>query len=1030
MKQLLYKRKDFLILLQRYNDNELFLFLTKKRMNKLVFVSEKVKEHFDLEGEWRVLAGELDENYRLMTSKESFIVKISHKEEDEMALHFQHRMMEHLYENASGLEIPFYKKALSGNDIVRLRDGRFLRVLTWVKGKLWAKTNPQSDLLLDNLGQKLGQLSLGLVGFEAAFAKRFLKWDLQQVDWIAPQLDLFEGEEARLIRHFYDYHKAEISPKMEGLRKSLIQGDANDYNIVVNEDARKAEVVGFIDFGDAVYSHTINELAIALAYVMMDKPDPIGAGAKVVAAYHRVFSLEEKELSVLFGQVIARLLISLTASAINKKELPENEYLLISETPAWALLRKLEEFHPEFVLAAFRAACGWEAQPKRALFDTWLATKGAFHQLVDLDLAKAKIKKLDLTVGSLDLGHNRDFEDTDLFEKKLESLLDGYDVGLGGYGECRPVYTTDAYLEEGNNGPRWRSMHIGLDVWMDAGRPVFAPLDGIVHSFKDNASDRDYGPCLILEHQLEDFTFYSLYGHLSRSDMQHWELGKRFKAGAQIATIGPCPENGAWPPHLHFQLMLDMLGNEGDFPGVAFPEEEAIWKSICPDPNLIFACTLDILPKGSSIETLLGRRNKSLGKSLSISYQKPLHITRGHLQYLYTAEGRRYLDTVNNVPHIGHQHWEVVRAIQTQAAVLNTNTRYLHQLILDYSEQLAACFPKPLEVVFLVNSGSEANELALRMAKTITGQKDMIALEVGYHGNTNGTVDVSSYKFDGKGGEGAPTHTHIVPMPDVYRGLYRGTDAASKYAASVEGVIEELTHQGRRPAGFIAEAILSCGGQVVPPKGYFKSVFKAVRKAGGLCIMDEVQVGFGRVGDAFWGFELHAVVPDIVTLGKPIANGHPMAAVVTTRAIADAFANGMEYFSTFGGNPVSCAAAKAVLDVVQGEKLQAHAKEVGDYLRAGYQDLMNDFSIIGDVRGHGLFLGFELVKDRSSQAPFPEAAKYIANRMRALGILMSTDGPFHNVIKTKPPMCFNRKNADFVLETLRKVLAEDALNVK
>ena len=398
------------------------------------------------------------------------------------------------------------------------------------------------------------------------------------------------------------------------------------------------------------------------------------------------------------------------------------------------------------------------------------------------------------------------------------------------------------------------------------------------------------------------------------------------------------------------------------------------------------------------------------------------------MQYLYDANGRRFLDTVNNVPHVGHQHPRVVKAAQRQLGVLNTNTRYLHDNIVQYAEELLATFPPELSVCYFLNSGSEANELAIRMAKTYSGQQDIIAMEAGYHGNTGACVDVSSYKFDGKGGRGAPATTHVTSMPDTYRGEFKGKDAGIQYAKHIEALIGSVQQQGKGIAGFICESILSCGGQIVLPNGFLKAAYSAVRSAGGLCIADEGHVGFGRVGAHFWGFELQGVIPDIVTMGKPIGNGHPLAAVVTTPAVAEAFTNGMEYFNTFGGNPVSCAIGRTVLQIVQEEKLQAHAQSVGQYLLTGLQSLQKQFPIIGDVRGHGLFLGFELVQDEQLR-PAASQASYLANRMRQGAVLMSTDGPLHNVLKIKPPMCFTQANADFFLEGLEKVFKEDFMQI-
>ena len=402
------------------------------------------------------------------------------------------------------------------------------------------------------------------------------------------------------------------------------------------------------------------------------------------------------------------------------------------------------------------------------------------------------------------------------------------------------------------------------------------------------------------------------------------------------------------------------------------------------------------------IETLMQRRRNLLGGNLSVAYEQPVNIVRGSMQYLYDEEGRQYLDAYNNVAHVGHCHPKVVAAGQRQMELLNTNTRYLSELILDYAERLTATLPEPLEVCFFVNSGSEANELAIRLARAHTKARDMIVLDHAYHGNTTTLIDLSPYKHDGPGGEGAPAWVHKVPIP---------TSAAD--AAEVEKI-------GLPLCGFIAESMPSVAGQIVLPDGYLGRVYEAVRAAGGVCIADEVQTGYGRIGTHFYAFEKYGVVPDVVVLGKPIGNGHPIGAVITTRAIAASFDNGMEFFSTFGGNNVSCAIGLTVLEVVQEEKLQAHALRVGERLIEGLRVLQRQHDLIREVRGSGLFIGVELERN---QLPATQQANRIANQMRERGILLGTDGPHHNVIKIRPPMPFSESDADRLLEAFASVIS-------
>ncbi len=427
-----------------------------------------------------------------------------------------------------------------------------------------------------------------------------------------------------------------------------------------------------------------------------------------------------------------------------------------------------------------------------------------------------------------------------------------------------------------------------------------------------------------------------------------------------------------------------------------------------------------------SAEEIMALRGRHIGPSLSVSYEKPLKIVRGSMQYLYDEEGCAYLDAVNNVPHVGHCHPRVVAAARKQNARLNTNTRYLHDRIVNYARRLTGTMPDPLRVCFFVNSGSEANDLALRLARTHTGRDGIAVVDGAYHGNLGSLIDISPYKFDGPGGAGSLSHVRTTPMPDIYRGLYRSTDgeAGKLYAARVEEAIDDANRGGRPVAAFICESLLGCGGQIVPPPGYLKESFDSVRAAGGVAIADEVQVGFGRVGTHFWAFETQGAMPDIVTLGKPIGSGHPMACVVTTPEIAASFDTGMEYFNTYGGNPVSCAVGLAVLDVIEEEDLQRNARDVGAHLIAGLEALEETHPLIGDVRGLGLFVGVELVRDRQSLEPADSEAAFVVERMKDEGILVSTDGPLHNVIKIKPPLVFTRPNADLLVQTLDRVLAE------
>ena len=419
---------------------------------------------------------------------------------------------------------------------------------------------------------------------------------------------------------------------------------------------------------------------------------------------------------------------------------------------------------------------------------------------------------------------------------------------------------------------------------------------------------------------------------------------------------------------------------------------------------------------------ILDLRSKHLGPSLSVSYDEPFHIVRGEGQYLFDAKGNRYLDCVNNIQHVGHCHPKVVEAAQQQYKKLNTNTRCLDETIVNYAKDITSTLPDGLEVCFFANSGSEANGLALRLVRQFTGNKATIVLDGAYHGNLFSLIEISPYKHNGPGDNGAPDFVYTLPIPDSFHGKYLGEDCGEKHAQEVQAAINEIQKKGNKVSTFIAEALMGCGGQLILQKGFLKKAFDLVRAAGGVCIADEIQIGFGRVGSHFWGFETDGVVPDIVTMGKSMGNGHPLSAVVTTREIADSFNNGMEYFNSFGGNPVSCAVGQAVLDVIKEEGLQENALEVGSYLLNQLKNLQNQHDLIGEVRGRGLFIGTDLVKDEL--VPAAAEAQIIVNQMKDKGLLLSTDGPDHNVIKIKPPLVFNKENADELVKKTDETMPE------
>lgn len=743
-------------------------------------IAELLHNHYGLSGQLKALPGYVDQNALVKTDSATYVVKFSHGDEPLISLQMQNEVMSHLHRQQ--LAVPKALDNQQGAAITHLSfdDGTmsYMRVLSFLPGDFYADAKPDkhNGALWQHLGEFMAQVNVSLEGFDHPGAYRNLDWDLAHGYKVCmSKKSVLDEPQLALVERFLAEYQIHTLSLLWQLPTGLIHNDANDYNLLIDDTNKPSQITGLIDFGDAVHSHLVNELAITAAYAMLSQDDPIATLATLCAGYHSIRPLSETERQVLFSLVALRLCVSVCNSSTAIKQQPDNEYLLISAKPAWALLKKMAKMNAFAVSCRIAQACGVE-----------------------------------------------------------------------------------------------------------------------------------------VEH-------------------------------------------------------------------------------------------------GQDAEAIIDVRQKHLSKTLSLNYQQPLKIVRGQGAYLIDEQGNDYLDMVNNVCHVGHCHPKVVAAGQKQMAELNTNTRFLHDNLVDYAQKLLATMPDELSVVMFVNSGSEANELAMRLAKCYTGSKELICVDGAYHGNTAACITASPYKFNGPGGEGPQAHIHTVKLPDPYRGEFT---TAQGYVDNVRQMLGSIAEQGKQVGGFICESLHGVAGQIVMPDGYLEGVYAQVRGAGGVCIADEVQVGFGRVGSHMWAFETQGVVPDIVSLGKPIGNGHPLGAVVTTQAIADAFVTGMEYFNTFGGNPVSTAIGLAVLETIEQDKLQQNALETGNYLTDKLKQLQLDHEIIGDVRGMGLFIGVELVEERQSKAPATTKTKALVEFAKARNILLSSDGPFNNVLKIKPPIVFDKHDAD------------------
>lgn len=998
-----------------------------------------IRDTYGLGGEVRVepLPGDRDSNWKvLVDGRPVGVLKVFSPLATRGWIELEERVLGAAA--AEGLPVPQVVPAADQGTVIAW-EGTFARMVTWLEGRPLGDTNPVRSAHARDLGRVLGRLGRALRELDTTGTPDGFAWDMLNADAtvgerlhdLAAHRHLPENG-MELVQDTLDYFVAQVKPVLDGLPRQLIHNDANDWNVLVQGEA----VTGLLDFGDVVAAPRVVDVAVAAAYTAMDRTDPVAFIAELAAGYHEEYPLSEQEVALLADLVRMRLVLSVAMSAWRRRSEPDDPYLSISETSAWTLLHRLAALHPRFVHYRLRAACGMEPVPGSRRIGQWLGERaGTFPAVVRPAPSRTGADPdaspiiFDFSVSSLEFGPV-DLTVPGAAEDEIWRRC-GDLVGIGRYAEARLAYTGVQFSTE--TGAR-RTIHIGMDLFRPAGSAVHAPLAGTVKAARIHEEQFDYGGCVILEHTIEGLpTFWTLYGHLSHATVLALTPGQQISPGEAFAELGAWDENGGWVAHLHFEVITDLLDMDGTYPGVAAPDEADVWKSLSINPaDLLGLGPEATAPPPPRLEELLDRRRAVMGPNLSLAYRPPLHIVRGIMQYLYDPEGRAYLDAVNNVAHVGHQNLAVTRAVSRQVRTQNTNTRYLHETVLEFAERLLATLPDHLEVVYLVNSGSEANDLALRVARAATGREDVLVLEGAYHGHLGSLIAVSPYKYDGPGGSGRPRGTWTVPMPDPYRGVFRGATEASgsAYARVVSDALAEAAAAQRPIGAFLAESVPGCGGQIVPPPGYLRQAAEHVRAAGGVFIVDEVQVGMGRPGDAFWGFELQDARPDMVVIGKPVGNGHPLGVVAMTRPLADAFNTGMEYFNTFGGNAVSAAAGLAVLAEIRDRGLQTHAKDVGEHLMDGLRDLQRRYPLIGDVRGVGLFVGVELVLDRETLAPAADAARYIANRMAEEGVLLSTDGPFNNVLKIKPPLVFTRQNADFLVHVLERVLNEDAVRLE
>ena len=1003
----------------------------KKINNSTEYWAEILHQQWGVKAKLSKLNGEYDLNFLAISSAHKpLILKIMRENCPKWLVEAQIAAMQHVEGIAKLSSTPKVFLSLKGQSCIEVTDNfgkiRFIWVLEYIPGKCLAKLRSKPLNLIEEIGEALGATTTALSSYDNDKLDRSFKWNLLQAGWIDEHLNCIRDKDRYETIKKISINFSKCLPQLKSFNRQVIQNDPNDYNILVSgEYDEKKTLSGIIDFGDMCIAPSICELAIAGAYIVLDTPDPEKSLVALVSGFNKTCPLTINEIDIVWDLLLMRLAVSVVNSTLIAIEMPNDPYVTISQKPAWEFLEN-HKINEELLKCRLRKACGKEIVDNERKILSWInKNHGNFAHLIGMPLQSAPL--VSLAVENSAIPENP-FKLSKEEAKEIGSdTTHGHEIFLGYYNEPRLIYTAPEFRIGPYKASNRRTVHLGVDIFAPAGTPILAPLNGEIIAIENRKNTLDYGGMIILKHVADNHgVFYSLYGHLSPNFPEYYKIGLEIKKGQQFCFLGDDSVNGGWAPHLHFQIALTTNGLENDWPGVADPDDLDFFNSICPNPAAILNLPnekVEFVPLQKN--EILAQRKASFGSNLRLSYDEPAMFLRGWKTHLFDEWGRPYLDAYNNVPHVGHSHPRIRNAALEQLKKLNSNTRYLHPKQSDLAESILSKLPETFKVCYFVNSGSEANELALRLAREHTKAKGMITMDHGYFGNTTGAIDISAYKFNKPGGVGQPDWLELVEIPDDYRGAYKKEDPnrGKKFAGQINQAIEKLKSKNQNLCGFIAETFPSVGGQIITPPGYLAEVYRQVRENGGVCIADEVQTGLGRLGNHYFGFEYQKVCPDIVVLGKPIGNGHPVGVVATTKEIANNFDNGIEFFSTFGGSTLSCAIANEVIEIVEDESLQSNARKMGEKLKTGLKNLQNKYDSIGDVRGMGLFVGIELIDENGKENT--RLCTFVKNRMRDFRILIGSEGPMDNVIKIRPPLSIELEGINMIIDTLDIILKEE-----
>ncbi|GAA1789855.1 aminotransferase class III-fold pyridoxal phosphate-dependent enzyme [Agromyces lapidis] len=860
--------------------------------------------------------------------------------------------------------------------VAETSEGRLaMRLLSFLDGGTLTGDGHLAPQAVARLGELAAKASLALAGLEHPGLDRVLQWDPRFADRVVSLLAPHHPDPVRReqLVAAAEAAWATVASLADALPRQAVHLDLTDDNVVCRAEGGRRLPDGMIDFGDVTRSWAVAELAITISSVLHHAgAEPVSV-LPAVRAFHELRPLSPAELAALWPLVVLRGAV-LVVSGEHQVQLDggANAYAEAGLAREWRIFEQACSVPAEVMTALIADALGvGVGAPPRQVHRARAASRGAEHgEVARPTAATGEPVRLDVSVFADEVDGGA-WLDGEAFEERLG--LAALDAGAPAAWLPRGTPRLTASRTLSPVSPA--TVPLGVDVWYAEPQR----LEASEHLDIDGAAQDADGDWVVPART-------RIRARLGRGDAPHL-VRPEYATGWLAVTLDPAP-----------MLGLDETGGGLD--------------------------TLAGAPDSTGRRELLERRNAAFAEVQEHYYDAPPQIERGWREHLVDTDARVYLDMVNNVTPLGHGHLGVAAAVNRQLRRLNTNSRFNYEAVVEFSERLAGLVPEPLDTVFLVNSGSEAADLAIRVALAATGRRDVVSVLEAYHGWTYASDAVSTSTADNPNAlETRPDWVHAVEAPNPFRGRYRGADA-TRYAPEAAARIRELADSGRPPAAFIAETFTGNAGGIPLPDGYLAEVYAAVREAGGLAIADEVQAGYGRLGDWFWGFEQQGVVPDVIAVAKAMGNGHPLGAVITTREIAARFRTQGYFFSSTGGSPASSVAGMAVLDAYAADGLQAHAAALGRQLKRDLEELATRHPLIGTVHGLGLYLGVEFVRDRETLEPATEETRAICDRLLELGVIMQPTGDHQNVLKTKPPLCIEPGSADYFVEMLDRVLTE------